>query len=145
MVALPNQSGMMQFEISECVMSFLDWVFLYIRAHLSCVLEVDVKDSLSRVREGYEARGVSSGLYKTCMALVAKDRSVNEIVFEATMRMMQSAMPLSEVSLLCLCVFPFVGLTLSFLLSGGKYSSLLSHEGVTQRLPCYGEPDAETL
>lgn len=95
--SLPNQSVMCKFEISEPVLCFLDWTFLYIRNHLSSVLEVDVKDSFSRIREGYESRGVASSLYKTVMALVAQDKTVDEIAFETNMQMMQSAIPLSEV------------------------------------------------
>ena len=97
LVALPNQSGILQFEINEPILCFLDWIFLYIRAHLSSVLEVDVKDSFSRIREGYEARGMACAVYKTVVALMAQDKSLNEVVLEANMRMMQSAIPLSEV------------------------------------------------
>ena len=97
LVALVNQSGLAPNEICESVLSFLDWIFLYINGHLSSVLEGDVRDSFTRIRGGYQARGVSYSLYKTVVALMAQDKPVDAVVFEANMRMLQCAMPLSEV------------------------------------------------
>ena len=97
LAALVNQAGVIPFEIPESVLGYLDWLFLYIRTHVSCVLETDIVDSFGRFKEGYEARHVTYSLYKTVMELMGKDLTPDKVVLEANLRMVQCAMPPSEV------------------------------------------------
>lgn len=53
LVALPNRSGIIPFEINDTVLAFLDWLFLYIRTHVSCVLDTDVVESFNRMKVGF--------------------------------------------------------------------------------------------
>ena len=50
LVALPNRSGIIPFDISHVSLAFLDWIFLYVRTHLSSILDVDVLESFSRMK-----------------------------------------------------------------------------------------------
>ena len=50
LIALPNRSGIIPFEISHVSLAFLDWIFLYVRTHLSSILDVDVLESFSRMK-----------------------------------------------------------------------------------------------
>ena len=50
LVALPNRSGIIPFEISHVSLAFLDWIFLYLRTHLSSVLDLDVIESFNRMK-----------------------------------------------------------------------------------------------
>ena len=49
-VALPNRAGVVPYEISDAVLAFLDWLFLYIRTHVGCVLDTDVLESFNRMK-----------------------------------------------------------------------------------------------
>ena len=50
LVALPNRSGIIPFEIGPMSLAFLDWIFLYIRTHLASVLDLDVIESFNRMK-----------------------------------------------------------------------------------------------
>ena len=50
LVALPNRSGIIPFEIGPITLAFLDWIFLYIRTHLASVLDLDVIESFNRMK-----------------------------------------------------------------------------------------------
>ena len=73
LVALPNRSGIIPFEISHVSLAFLDWIFLYVRTHLSSILDVDVLESFSRmkVREvtSSTATGRSGLTFSPCSAV----------------------------------------------------------------------------
>jgi len=50
LIALPNRSGIVPYEIADPVLAYLDWLFLYIRTHVSCVLDTDVLESFNRMK-----------------------------------------------------------------------------------------------
>ena len=97
LVALPNQAGVVPYEISEPVLALLDWVFLYIRNHVTCVFDTDVIESFNRMKEGYESRHVVYSLFKATMAACAEDLTPEEAAAKTTLCMATNAMTISEV------------------------------------------------
>lgn len=49
-IALMNKSGVMPMEINPSVLALLDWLFLYIKEHLSGALEQNVEESFKRMK-----------------------------------------------------------------------------------------------
>ncbi len=57
LIALPNRSGIVPYEIADPVLAYLDWLFLYIRTHVSCVLDTDVLESFNRMKACHNSLG----------------------------------------------------------------------------------------
>lgn len=87
----------MPFEISEPVMAYLDWLFLYIRNHCSCVLDIDVQESFNRMKEGYESRHVVYTIWRTAMLALSEDIEPTEAAMRCIMALNLSALAVTEV------------------------------------------------
>ena len=97
LVALPNQAGVIPYEIPDPVLAFLDWVFLYIRNHVTCGFETDVIESFNRMKDGYESRHVVYSMFKQTVAVFGEDKTAEDTALEVTRRMATCAMTISEV------------------------------------------------
>jgi hypothetical protein len=49
-IALMNKSGVIPMEINPAVLGFLDWIFLYIKEHLTGSFECNVEESFKRMK-----------------------------------------------------------------------------------------------
>lgn len=106
----------MPFEISEPVLAYLDWLFLYIRNHCSCVLDTDVQESFNRMKvcarvvvrppvailihtaqEGYESRHVVYTIWRTAMLALSEDLEPTEAATRCIMALNLSALAVTEV------------------------------------------------
>jgi hypothetical protein len=56
MVAVPHRSGMCPFEINSSSAAFLDWVFMMIKEHATCIFDARVLESLGRMKVRHPKR-----------------------------------------------------------------------------------------
>lgn len=98
MSSLLHKSGVVPFEIPESIMSFLDWMFFYLKHWVKPILGKGVASDLSRLITGYTARHVSlSGWLSTLQEMLHNEKSFESVVFKTNKRMILCCLPTVQV------------------------------------------------
>lgn len=94
---LINKSAAIPWEINPAVLSYMDWLFFFVKEHVEGLLEKFVRQSFRRMKEGYESRQVAKSIWTQSMSAVAFSENSDQAVRKHLSACMCNAMPASEV------------------------------------------------
>lgn len=97
MGGLINKSAAVPWEINPAVLSYLDWIFFFIKEHADGILDKFVRQSFRRMKEGYEGRQVAKSVWTNAMKDLALAKSKDEAVLNHLQNLHINALPVSEV------------------------------------------------
>jgi len=101
MGALINKSAAIPWEINPAVLSYLDWLFFYVKEHCDGLLDKFVLQSFRRMKEGYESRQVAKSVWTCAIRDIALSPEGEKDHYQAVMNNLQSlhvhALPVCEV------------------------------------------------
>lgn len=97
MGALINKSAAVPWEINPAVLSYLDWVFFFVKEHVDGLLDKFVLQSFRRMKEGYESRQVAKSVWTNAIKDIACSKNKQEAVLNNLRNLQVNALPVSEV------------------------------------------------
>jgi hypothetical protein len=97
MGALINKSAAIPWEINPAVLSYLDWIFFFIKEHADGILDKFVRQSFRRMKEGYEGRQVAKSVWTNAMKDLALAKNKDEAVLNHLQNLHINALPVAEV------------------------------------------------
>ena len=97
MGSLINKSAAVPWEINPAVLSYLDWIFFFIKEHADGILDKFVRQSFRRMKEGYEGRQVAKSVWTNAMKNLASAESKEDAVLCHLQNLHINALPVSEV------------------------------------------------
>lgn len=131
MGGLINKSAAIPWEINGAVLSYMDWLFFFVKEHLEGLLEKFVRQSFRRMKEGYESRQVAKSIWTQAISAIAFSPDSDTAVKKHLHSCMYNALPVTEVpaaahSFLCRCdffilYFSFQHVFLVYVFSSGEF------------------------
>jgi hypothetical protein len=97
MGALINKSAAVPWEINPAVLSYLDWIFFFVKEHLDGILDRFVLQSFRRMKEGYESRQVAKSVWTNAIKDLALCENKHQAVSKNLQNLHVHALPVTEV------------------------------------------------
>lgn len=96
-VGLLNHIGAMQTEVNPVVAAFYDWGCYYIKQFVSSSMDVFVRDNYSRMREGYQSRGVIMTIWMKTLHTLSLGKSKSDSIQHLWMDIQTDALAMVNV------------------------------------------------
>lgn len=97
MGALINKSAAIPWEMNPAVVSYLEWIFFFVREHAEGIIELFVNKSFKRMKDGYESRQVAKSIWTSAMRDLATTKNHHEALMKNLQCLHVNALPVQEV------------------------------------------------